>query len=153
MHNYSRLKPASKCRITISYVSELDLLHGNQKPIIRFVIPTTIASRYSPEPKGISSPGGTQVQYAESVPYTMEFQCHVDKLNQNISGVSSSSHPIKIDISNPENFLISFSQQGLQLFKHKIQFSCIYVFPYRAIETNLDKLNYPFCRASKALSY
>ncbi len=103
--------------------------------------------------KGISSPGGTQVQYAESVPYTMEFQCHVDKLNQNISGVSLSSHPIKIDISNPENFLISFSQQGLQLFKHKIQFSCIYVFPYRAIETNLDKLNYPFCRASEALSY
>ncbi|UJR11148.1 hypothetical protein I4U23_015329 [Adineta vaga] len=109
------LKPNSQCRITISYVSELDLLHGNTKPLIRFVVPTTIAQRYSPEQKSISSPGGTQVQYADSVPYTMEFQCHVDKLDQNVVGVSSPSHPIKIDISNPETFLVSFSQQSVQL--------------------------------------
>ncbi|CAF1562780.1 unnamed protein product, partial [Adineta ricciae] len=109
------LKPKSKCRITISYVSELDLLHGNEKPIIRFVIPTTIAPRYSPERKGISSPGGTQAQYAESVPYTIDLQCRVDRLAQNVSGVSSPSHPIKIDMSNPDNFLIQFSQQAAQL--------------------------------------
>ncbi|CAF0897377.1 unnamed protein product [Adineta steineri] len=109
------LKPNSKCRITISYVSELDLLHDNNKPTIRFVIPTTIAPRYSPVQKGIASPGGTQVQYAESVPYTIEFQCHVDKLGQNIAGVSSPSHPIKVDLSNPELFLIGFSQEGVQL--------------------------------------
>ncbi|UJR12800.1 hypothetical protein I4U23_016973 [Adineta vaga] len=45
----------------------------------------------------------------------MEFQCHVDKLDQNVVGVSSPSHPIKIDISNPETFLVSFSQQSVQL--------------------------------------
>ncbi|UJR18035.1 hypothetical protein I4U23_004936 [Adineta vaga] len=109
------LKPKSKCCITISYVSELDLLHGNEKSIIRFVIPTTISPRYSPNQKGISSPDGTQVQYAESVPYTIDLQCHVNKLEQNVTSVSSPSHSIKIDISNPDIFLIHFSQQRVQL--------------------------------------
>ena len=55
-----RLQPGNQCRITIGYVSELDLFHGRKKPTIRFVIPTTISSRYSPAQKSISSPGGTQ---------------------------------------------------------------------------------------------
>ncbi|CAF1392101.1 unnamed protein product [Rotaria sordida] len=109
------LKPGSQCRIKISYVSELDLLHGNEKPTIRFVIPTTIAPRYSPAQKGISSPGGTQTEYAESVPYNIEFICQVDKLEQHVAGISSPSHPIKVDISNEEAFLVMFSQQGIQL--------------------------------------
>ncbi|CAF5023972.1 unnamed protein product, partial [Rotaria sp. Silwood1] len=45
------LKPGSQCHITISYVSELDLLHSSKKPTIRFVVPTTIAPRYSPSHK------------------------------------------------------------------------------------------------------
>jgi hypothetical protein len=110
-----RLKAGSKCRITISYVTELDLLHASEKPTIRFVIPTTIAPRYSPAQKSISSPGETQVQYAQSVPYTIEFLCHVDKLDQNVVCVSSPSHPIKVDISNEKTFLVTFSQQGVQL--------------------------------------
>ncbi|CAF3586971.1 unnamed protein product [Rotaria sp. Silwood1] len=55
------LQPGSECCITISYVSELDLLHFDEKPTIRFVIPTTIAPRYSPAETGITSPGGTEL--------------------------------------------------------------------------------------------
>ncbi|CAF0989574.1 unnamed protein product [Rotaria sordida] len=109
------LKPGSQCRIRISYVSELDLLHGSEKPTIRFVIPTTIAPRYSPAQKGISSPSETQTKYAESVLYTIEFICQVDKLDQHVVNVSSPSHPIKVDSSNEETFLVAFSQQGIQL--------------------------------------
>ena len=96
-------------------MSELDLLHGSKKPTIRFVIPTTIAPRYSPSYKGISSPGGTQVKYAQSVPYTIEFFCHVDKLDQYVAGISSPSHPVKIDVSNDETFLLTFAQQEIAL--------------------------------------
>ncbi len=109
------MQPGSQCHITISYVSELDLLHSSKKPTIRFVVPTSIAPRYSPSHKGIASPGETQVQYAHSVPYTMEFRCQVEKLDQNVASISSPSHPIKIDISNEEIFLVTFTQQDMVL--------------------------------------
>jgi hypothetical protein len=112
---FSRLKPGSKCHITISFVSELDLLHSNKKPTIRFVVPTTIAPRYSPSHKGIASPGGTEAKYVQSVPYTIEFTCQVEKLDQNVAAISSPSHPIKVDSSNEENFLVTFSQQDVTL--------------------------------------
>jgi von Willebrand factor A domain-containing protein 5 len=111
----SRLQPGSQCRITISYVSELDLLHSSKKPTIRFVIPTTIAPRYSPSHGGIASPGGTQAEYVQSVPYTIEFTCQVEKLDQHVASISSPSHPIKIDTSNDEMFLVTFSQQDIAL--------------------------------------
>jgi len=110
-----RLQPGSQCHITISYVSELDLLHSSNKPTIRFVIPTTIAPRYSPSHKSIASPGGTQAKYVQAVPYTIEFTCQVEKLDQNVASISSPSHPIKIDISNEEIFLVTFIQQDIAL--------------------------------------
>ncbi|CAF3613170.1 unnamed protein product [Rotaria sp. Silwood1] len=109
------LKPGSQCQITISYVSELDLLHTSKKPTIRFVVPTTIAPRYSPSHKSIASPGETQVKYAESVPYTIEFMCQVEKLDQHIASVSSPSHPIKIDCNNEDMLLVTLSQQDTAL--------------------------------------
>ncbi|CAF5079707.1 unnamed protein product [Rotaria sp. Silwood1] len=109
------LKPGSQCHITISYVSELDLLHSSKKPTIRFVVPTTIAPRYSPSHKGIASPGETQVAYAESVPYTIEFTCQVETLDQNVACISSPSHPIKIDCSNGKIFLVTLTQQEIEL--------------------------------------
>ncbi|CAF4321362.1 unnamed protein product, partial [Rotaria sordida] len=54
--NIGALPPSKECTITISYVTELDLVQGS---IIRFVVPTTIAPRYNPERGGISSPAGT----------------------------------------------------------------------------------------------
>ncbi|CAF2865979.1 unnamed protein product [Rotaria sp. Silwood2] len=112
---YSRLKPGSQCHITISYVSELDLLHSSKKPTIRFVVPTTIAPRYSPSHKSITSPGETQVEYAETVPYTIEFMCQVEKLDQHVACISSPSHPIKVDCNNEEIFLVTLTQQGIEL--------------------------------------
>ncbi|CAF3678626.1 unnamed protein product [Rotaria sp. Silwood1] len=109
------LKPGSQCQVTISYVSELDLLHTIKKPTIRFVVPTTIAPRYSPSHKSIASPGETQVEYAESVPYTIEFMCQVEKRDQHIASVSSPSHPIKIDCNNEDMFLVTLSQQDAAL--------------------------------------
>ncbi len=96
-------------------MSELDLLHGNKKPTIRFVVPTAIAPRYSPSHKGISSPGETQVEYTDSVPYTMEFTCRVEKHDQQVACISSPSHPIKIDISNDDVFLVTFTQEETAL--------------------------------------
>jgi hypothetical protein len=111
----SSLQPGSQCHITISYVSELDLLHSSKQPTIRFVIPTTIAPRYSPSHRGISSPGGTQVKYTESVPYTTEFTCRVEKRDQHVASISSPSHPVKIDISNEDIFLVTLTQQETAL--------------------------------------
>ncbi len=91
------------------------MLHSNKKPTIRFVVPTTIAPRYSPSHKGIASPGGTQAEYVQSVPYTIEFTCQVEKLDQNVAAISSPSHPMKVDSSNEEHFLVTFSQQDVTL--------------------------------------
>ncbi|CAF5120269.1 unnamed protein product, partial [Rotaria sp. Silwood1] len=109
------LKPDSQCQITISYVSELDLLHISKKPTIRFVVPTTIAPRYSPSHKSIASPGGTGVKYLESVPYKIEFTCQVEKFDQHIVSISSPSHPTKIDCNNEDMFLVTLSQQDTAL--------------------------------------
>jgi hypothetical protein len=113
--SYFRLQPGSQCRITIKYVSELDLLHSSKKPTIRFVIPTTIAPRYSPSHQGIASPGGTQANYVQSVPYTIQFNCQVDRLDQQVESISSPSHPVKIDTSNEEIFLLTFAQENVTL--------------------------------------
>ncbi|CAF3638431.1 unnamed protein product [Rotaria sp. Silwood1] len=110
-----RLQPGSECCITISYVSELDLLHFDEKPTIRFVIPTTIAPRYSPAETGITSPCRTQANYVQSAPYTIEFTCQVDKLDQHVVCISSPSHPIMVDLNNEDFFLVTFSQKTAQL--------------------------------------
>jgi hypothetical protein len=44
--NVGALLPGKECHITISYVTELDLI--NHGKTIHFVIPTTIAPRYNP---------------------------------------------------------------------------------------------------------
>ena len=91
------------------------MLHGSEKPTIRFVIPTAVAPRYSPAHKGISSPADTQVQYASLVPYTVTFDCQVDKLDEHVAGISSPSHPLKIDLSNEQTFLVTFGREQVQL--------------------------------------
>jgi hypothetical protein len=39
----------------------------------------------------------------------------VEKLDQNVAAISSPSHPIKVDSSNEEHFLVTFSQQDVTL--------------------------------------
>ncbi|CAF3345041.1 unnamed protein product, partial [Rotaria sp. Silwood2] len=72
--------PAGKeCHISISYVSELDLIQNGSR--IRLVVPTTIAPRYNPNKGSISLPAGTPSKYIQTAPYTIEFRCRVEKTN------------------------------------------------------------------------
>ncbi|CAF1223287.1 unnamed protein product [Didymodactylos carnosus] len=88
------LQPNAACEIEISYVQELELFNGDQ---IQFVIPTTIAPRYSSDSGGISSPAGTTSRYVQRAPYTIEFNCKIDQNEQNrVKQVSSPSHPISV---------------------------------------------------------
>jgi hypothetical protein len=67
--------PAGKeCRITIQYVTELDLIEGSS---IRFVVPTTIAPRYNPSSGHLQNPNATKTKYTQKTPYSMWFQAHV----------------------------------------------------------------------------
>ncbi|CAF1646977.1 unnamed protein product [Adineta ricciae] len=50
------LPPDKPCAITISYVTELELVKNRTK--IRIVVPTTLASRYNTNKEGISSLAG-----------------------------------------------------------------------------------------------
>ena len=114
--NVGALPPSKECRITISYVTELEYA---DKSTIRFVIPTTIAPRYNPDKGALTSPANTNSQYVQSSPYTIEFQCYVDKMNgseqEYITRINSPSHPIQIDFSQKEFYLITFSQENIHL--------------------------------------
>ncbi|CAF1087603.1 unnamed protein product [Didymodactylos carnosus] len=106
--NVGALLPEKECQIQIRYVSELDLFSGNK---IRFVVPTTIAPRFNPSVGGISSPAGTQTKYVQSTPYTIDFRCQVDKLNEQITSISSPSHPVTVKL-HQSNYEITFGQKN-----------------------------------------
>ncbi|CAF1268248.1 unnamed protein product [Rotaria sordida] len=109
--NVGALLPGKECCITISYVSELDLIQNGRT--IRFVVPTTIAPRYNPNQGDISSPAGTTSKYVQSSPYTIEFHCQVDKIG--VSRISSSSHSIQVDVGQQNVYVIEFAQQNTHL--------------------------------------
>ncbi|CAF2100033.1 unnamed protein product [Rotaria magnacalcarata] len=109
--NVGALPAGKECHISISYVSELDLVQNGSK--IRFVIPTTIAPRYNPDKGGTSAPSGTTSKYVQTTPYTLEFHCRVKKAN--VSRVSSTSHPIQIDLVQEDAYVIEFAQQSTHL--------------------------------------
>ncbi|CAF0735610.1 unnamed protein product [Didymodactylos carnosus] len=109
--NVGALLPNQECHITMSYVSELDLVQNGTK--IRFVVPTTIAPRYNPNVGGIGSPAGTKTEYVQSAPYTIDFHCCVEKFG--ISRVSSISHPIQVDVSREDIYMIEFAQDNTHL--------------------------------------
>ncbi|CAF4261888.1 unnamed protein product [Rotaria socialis] len=75
--NVGALPPGKEWHISISYVSELDLIQNESR--IRFVVPTTIVPRYNPDKGGFSSPAGTTSKYAQTALYTIEFKCRVEK--------------------------------------------------------------------------
>jgi hypothetical protein len=89
------LRPQSKCEIEIHYVQELELIDDGQR--IQFILPTTIAPRYSSISAGdghIKSPGLTTSKYVQSAPYTISFSCSISSLP--IASVGSPSHPIQV---------------------------------------------------------
>jgi hypothetical protein len=115
--NVGALPPSKECIITISYVTELDLIQGS---IIRFVIPTTIAPRYSPQKKRITSLANTQSKYVQSTPYRIEFQCRIEKLfgpnqEQYIARLNSPSHQVDVDLSIHDAYLVTFAQHNIYL--------------------------------------
>ena len=109
--NVGALPPGKECHISISYVSELDLIDDGGT--IRFVIPTTIAPRYNPDVGGISSPFDTTSKYVQRSPYTIEFCCQVE--SKNIAKVSSKSHPIEIDLNQADFYVVRFAQENTHL--------------------------------------
>lgn len=109
--NVGALLPNQDCHITISYVTELDLVENGTK--IRFVIPTTIAPRYNPNVGGIGSPSGTTTNYVQSAPYTIDFRCYAEKFG--IARVSSISHPIKIGLDRDDVYEIVFAEENIHL--------------------------------------
>jgi hypothetical protein len=114
--NIGALEPNQECTVTISYVTELELLLGST---IQFVVPTTIAPRYNPDQGDTSSPANTNSLYVQSIPYTIGFRCHIEKIGnssqQQIARVNSISHPIEIDISQDDVYEITFAQQNNHL--------------------------------------
>ncbi|CAF1684983.1 unnamed protein product, partial [Adineta ricciae] len=114
--NVGALPPSKECTITIGYVTELNLVQGS---LIRFVVPTTIAPRYDPHKGGLASPAGTTSKYVQSSPYTIDFRCHIGKTlgsgAEQITQVSSSSHPIEIDLTQQDTYIVTFSQQNTHL--------------------------------------
>ncbi|CAF2148911.1 unnamed protein product [Rotaria magnacalcarata] len=109
--NVGGLLPGKECHITISYVTELDLIQNGRK--IRFVIPTTIAPRYNPNNGGISSPAETNSKYVQTSPYTIDFRCQVDKIG--VASVSSPSHPIQVGFNHKDFYTVEFAQRNTHL--------------------------------------
>jgi len=114
--NIGALNPSTECIITIAYVTELDLVHGST---IQFVVPTTIAPRYNPDKGSISSPGNTNSLYVQSSPYTIELCCLIEKIDdsvqQQIARINSTSHPIEVDITQKDAYVVTFARQNTYL--------------------------------------
>jgi len=114
--NIGALQPLTECIITIAYVTELELVHGST---IQFVIPTAIAPRYNPEKGGLSSPGNTKAAYVQSSPYTIDFCCRIkktdDSIRHQIAQINSTSHSIKMDITQQDAYVVTFAQQNTYL--------------------------------------
>ncbi len=107
------LKPQSTCEIEIRYVQELDLIDDGQR--IQFILPTTIAPRYSSESADhghIKSPGLTTSKYVQSAPYTISFSCSISSLP--IASIGSPSHPIQVTTKN-STMEVSLIQENTHL--------------------------------------
>jgi hypothetical protein len=109
--NVGALPPNKECHITISYVTELNLVQNGSK--IWFVVSTTIAPPYNPNKSGIGSPADTTTEYVQLAPYTIELHCRVEKVE--VSRVSSTSHPIQIDLNEEDFYMIEFAQNNTHL--------------------------------------
>ncbi|UJR15448.1 hypothetical protein I4U23_002391 [Adineta vaga] len=115
--NVGALPPSKECTIIISYVTELDLI---QESIIRFVIPATIAPRYSPQRKGLAESLRTKSKYVQSNPYEIHFHCRIEKLKGSkqepyIARLTSPSHHVDIDLSHQDIYLVTFDQNKTYL--------------------------------------
>ena len=114
--NVGALPPSKECKITISYVTELDLVQMDLKFDLLFQQLLHLVIIH--DKGGIASPAGTNSKYVQSTPYTIEFRCQVDKMidqNKIYSRISSISHPIQIDFGQQDAYVITFAQENTHL--------------------------------------
>jgi von Willebrand factor A domain-containing protein 5 len=109
--NVGALPPGKECQISISYVTELQLVYNASK--IRFVIPTTIAPRYNPDTSSLTAPASNISSHVQTTPYTIELQCRVKRVG--VKTVSSMSHPIVIDLAQQDVYAITLVQENTHL--------------------------------------
>jgi hypothetical protein len=69
--------------------------------------------RYNPNVGGIGSPADTTTEYVQSTPYTIELHCRVEKIG--VSRLSSTSHPIQINLDQEDFYTIEFAQNDTHL--------------------------------------
>ncbi|CAF1511243.1 unnamed protein product, partial [Adineta ricciae] len=73
----------------------------------------------NPDKGGLASPANTTSKYVQSSPYTIDFRCHIEKTlgsrTEQITRVSSSSHPIEIDLVQQDAYIVTFTQQSTHL--------------------------------------
>ncbi|CAF4211309.1 unnamed protein product [Rotaria magnacalcarata] len=114
--NVGAIPPLTECTITILYVTELERIDGST---VELAIPTTIAPRYNSKKHRITSPAGTTSKYVQQSPYTMKFCGHIKKKTETgerfISKVSSTSHPIEVDLFQQDAYVVTFSQENIHL--------------------------------------
>ncbi|CAM4953475.1 unnamed protein product [Rotaria socialis] len=112
MINVGGIPPSKECIITIAYVSELELA---SESTIRFVVPTAIAPRYDPGKGSISSSANMNYSYVHSTLYTIAFNCRIENIGQQIARINSTSHPIEVDQSQTDAYLVTFTQENTYL--------------------------------------
>ncbi|CAM4783886.1 unnamed protein product [Rotaria magnacalcarata] len=112
MINVGGIPPSKECIITIAYVSELELA---SESTIRFVVPTAIAPRYDPGKGSISSSANVNYSYVHSTLYTIAFNCRIENIGQQITRINSTSHPIEVDQSQTDAYLVRFTQENTYL--------------------------------------
>ncbi|CAF4205564.1 unnamed protein product, partial [Rotaria magnacalcarata] len=120
-------KYGKECHISISYVSELDLIQNESR--IRFVVPTTIVLRYNPDKGGFSSPAGTTSKYAQTALYTIEFKIF-DQQNVYILQFAQEHTQLDRDIQADIELILSRNDNHHQVLKadvgQDIIMSCIF---------------------------
>jgi ERI1 exoribonuclease 3 len=92
------LPPSKECIITLTYATKLSFV---DESTIQFVVPTN-------------------TNYLQINPYTVEFHCSIDEMNelkpqQKITQVSSASHPVQVHATDHDTYVINFVQQNTYL--------------------------------------
>lgn len=72
--NIGVLPAGKECRVTLRYVTELDLINGSS---MRFVLPTTVAPRYYPVVDYAKPSNVKRNEYVQNTTYWVHFQAHV----------------------------------------------------------------------------
>jgi Ca-activated chloride channel family protein len=88
------LPPGKSVKITITYVAQLE----TEGESLRFVLPTTIAPRYTPPDLQATSPKLVDIELEKEVPYKLTVQLNIQTVSD-IQSIQSPSHSIQPTIN------------------------------------------------------